>query len=327
MKIIEDSQGSVKKKFLFSRLFAELYYFFAMHLYALFTILGCAISIAILLFFAELIFPNAVHIFNYSMTDKVFTELVEDHKYHAAIAFMDTKKDLIENSKEPYAFRQELADCYIHTGDYPKTLEQYRLLRKWFDEKIIRDTPKDWTPAQIKQFKDFINICFLKEEYRIYLKMGDIANVQKYYSQMKTLHESTDWNHLEDFLGDEGQEKLNGVLNGRKFEDGFRFELIQGKYFTDPAVAIAEMEDYAIKVANSKDFNQLYKLKLFNELIRMLIEQDQRIAARYYLEIALQIADSLEYNTIIYDRLGELSEYCYQLHDVEDGRRLLNKYL
>ena len=98
MKIIEDNQGSVKKKLLFSRFFGELYYFFALHIYAILSILGAALSIAILLFFAELIFPKAVHIFNYSMTDKVFTELVEDHKYHAAIAFMDTKKVLIENS-------------------------------------------------------------------------------------------------------------------------------------------------------------------------------------------------------------------------------------
>lgn len=327
MKIIEDSQGSVKKKFLFSKLFAELYYFFALHLYVIFTILGCAISIAILLFFAELIFPKAVHIFNYSMTDKVFTELVNDHKYHAAVAFMDTKKDIIENSKEPYTFRQELADCYVHTGDYPKALEQYRLVREWFGQMIVKDIPKDWTPAQIKQFKDFINICLLREEYNIYLKMGDIANVRKYYGMMKTLHESTDWDNLGNFFGEEGEEKLNGVLDGRGFEDGFRFELIQGKYLTNPDAAIAEMEYYAINVANSKDFNQRYKLKLFNELVRMLIEQDQRIAARHYLEIALQMADTLEYNTIIFDRLGDLSEYCYQLNDIEDGRRLLKKYL
>ena len=327
MKIIEDNQGSVKKKFLFSRLFAELYYFFALHLYALFTILGCAISIAILLFLAELIFPNAVHIFNYSMTDKIFTELVNDHKYHAAIAFMDTKKDLIDNSKDPYTFRQELADCYVHTGDYPKALEEYRLVREWFDQKIVKDVPKDWTPAQIKQFKGFINICLLREEYNVYLKMGDIANVRKYYGMMKTLHETTYWDNLGNILGEEGEEKLDGVLNGRRFEDGFKFELIQGKYLTNPDAAITEMEDYAITVANSKDFNQRYKLKLLNELIRMLIEQDQRIDARYYLEIALQIADSLEYNPIIYDRLGDLSEYCYQLNDVEDGRRLLKKYL
>lgn len=327
MKIIEDSQGSVKKKFLFSRLFAELYYFFALHLYAIVTILGCAISIAILLFFAELIFPKAVHIFNYSMTDKVFTELVNDHKYHAAIAFMETKKDLIENSKEPYAFRQELADCYVQAGDYPKALEQYRLIRKWFDQKIVKEVPKDWTPAQIKQFKDFINICLLKEEYNIYLKMGDIASVRKHYGMMKRLHESTDWDNLGNFLGEEGKEKLNDALHGRTFEDGFKFELIQGKYLTNPEAAITEMKDYAVNVASSEDFNPRYKLKLFNELIRMLIEQDQRIAARHYLEIALQIADSLEYNTIIYDRLGDLSEYCYQLNDVEDGRRLLKKYL
>lgn len=293
----------------------------------IFTILGCAISIAILLFFAELIFPKAVHIFNYSMTDKVFTELVNDHKYHAAVAFMDTKKDIIENSKEPYTFRQELADCYVHTGDYPKALEQYRLVREWFGQMIVKDIPKDWTPAQIKQFKDFINICLLREEYNIYLKMGDIANVRKYYGMMKTLHESTDWDNLGNFFGEEGEEKLNGVLDGRGFEDGFRFELIQGKYLTNPDAAIAEMEYYAINVANSKDFNQRYKLKLFNELVRMLIEQDQRIAARHYLEIALQMADTLEYNTIIFDRLGDLSEYCYQLNDIEDGRRLLKKYL
>lgn len=327
MKIIEDNQGSVKKKLLFSRFFGELYYFFALHLYAIFTILGCAISIAILLFFAELVFPKAVHIFNYSMTDKVFTELVNDHKYHAAIAFMDFKKDLIENSKEPYAFRQELADCYVHTGDYPKALEQYRLIRKWFDKQIINDAPKDWTPAQIQQFKNFINICYLQEEYRVYLKMGDITNVRRHYGMMEKIHKSTDWKHLLDFFDDDERRKLNGVLNGRSFEDGFRFELIQGKYLSNPDDAIAEMEDYAIKVANSTDFNQLYKLKLLNELIRMLIDQDQRVVARHYLEIALQIADTLEYNPIIYDRLGDLSEYCYQLNDVEDGRRLLKKYL
>lgn len=327
MKIIEDSQGSMKKKFFFSRLFAELYYFFSLHLYALFTILGGAISITILLFFAELIFPNAVHIFNYSMTDRVFTELVHDHKYHAAIAFMDTKKDLIDNSKDIYTFRQELADCYVHTGDYPKALEQYRLVREWFDQMIVKEIPKNWTPAHIKQFKDFINICLLREEYNIYLKMGDIGNVRKYYGMMKTLHETTDWGNLGNFLGEEGKEKLDGVLNGRRFEDGFKFELIQGKYLTNPDAAITDMEVYTRTVVNSKNFNQQYKLKLLNELVRMLIEQDQRIAARRYLEIALRIADSLEYNPIIYDRLGDLSEYCYQLNDVEDGRRLLKKYL
>ena len=327
MKNIEDSAESVKKKFLFGRLFAELYYFFALHLYALFTILGCAISIAVLLFFAELIFPNAVHIFNISMTDKVFTELVKDHKYHVAIAFMDTKKDLIENSKVPYKFRSELADCYVHTGDYPKALEQYRLVREWYDQMIAKKAPKGWTPEQIEQLKDFINICLLREEYNIYLKMGDIANVRKYYGMIKTLHESTDWDNLGDFLSERNKKKLNDALAGRRFEDGFRFELIQGKYLTDPDAAISEMEDYAIKVAKSPKFNPRYKLKLFNELIRMLIEKDQRVAARHYLEHALKIADSLEYNPIIFDRLGDLSEYCYQLNDVEDSRRLLKKYL
>ena len=60
MKIIEDDKGSTKKRFLFSRLFAEIYYFFAIYLYAILIILGAALSIAVFLFFAELIFPQAV---------------------------------------------------------------------------------------------------------------------------------------------------------------------------------------------------------------------------------------------------------------------------
>ena len=332
MKIIEDSQGSVKKKLLFSRFFGDLYYFFALHIYAVLSILGVALSIAILLFFVELIFPKAIHIFNYSMTDKVFTELVDDHKYHAALAFMNSKKDLIEELKEKNQskwceIQQELADCYVLTGDYPKALEQYRIVRKWFYDRIAEEAPKEWSSVQIEQFKNLINICFLQEEFRIYLKMGDIASVRIHYGLMKKIHESTDWVHLFDFLKDKEKEKLNSILDGKKFEDGFKFELIQGKYLTKPDEAIVDMEDYAIKIANSTKHNQLYKLKLLNELIRMLIEQNRRISARHYLEIALQIADELEYNPIIYDCLGDLSEYCYQLNDMEDGRRLLKKYL
>lgn len=332
MKIVEDNQGSVIKRFLFSRFFGELYYFFALHIYAILSIFGAALSIAILLFFAELFFPDALHIFNYSMTDKVFSELVKDHKNHAAIAFMDTKKGLIEQIKEENPSRwseiqQELADCYVSTGDYPKALEQYGLVREWFDKMIVKEAPKDLAPEETQRFKNIINICFLQKEFHIYLKMGDIANVRRHYGMMKRLHESTDWNNFDNLLGDEGAEKLNDVLDGRSFEDGFKFELIQGKYLTNPDEAIAEMEDYAIESVNSNKLNQLYKLKLFNELIRMLIEQGHRIAARRYLEIALQIADTLEFNPIIYSRLGDLSEYCYQLNDVADGRRLLKKYL
>lgn len=55
-------------------------------------IIGAVISIGILLFGAEILFPDAVHIFNYSMSDKVFSELVEDKHYHAAVAFIDIKK-------------------------------------------------------------------------------------------------------------------------------------------------------------------------------------------------------------------------------------------
>lgn len=197
MKSYGYDKTSIGKRFLFSKFFANLYYFFALHIYLLLSILGVALSIAVLLFFAELLFPKYVHLFNYSMTDKVFTELVNDHKYHAAIAFMKTKEDVIENSKEPFKYRQELADCYIHTGDYPKALEQYRLLRQNIDRLFKEDPPEDLSGKQLKNFKDMIDACFLKEEFRIYLKMGDLSNIRKYSELIQTRYNNVDWENLD----------------------------------------------------------------------------------------------------------------------------------
>lgn len=129
------------------------------------------------------------------------------------------------------------------------------------------------------------------------------------------------------FFGKKERARLEVALKGRNFGDGFKLELIQGIYMSDPKAGIEAMEKYTIDVAKSKDFNQVYKLKLFNELIRMLMDQGYSVDARYYLEYALQIVDSLEYNSIIFSKLGELSDYCYQLNDYENGKRLLKKYL
>lgn len=321
------NKTSLKKRFLFSRFFANLYYFFALHIYLLLSILGAALSIAVILSFAEMLFPKYVHLFNYSMSDKVFSELVADHKYHEAIAFMETKKDMLEESKEFYRLRQESADCYVHTGDYPKALEQYSLLRQKMDSKFKENPPESLTEKQLKNFKDMIDACFLKEEFRIYLKMGDLSNIRKYNKLIEQRYKDVDWDNLFNFFDEEEQEKVEDALNGRNFEDGFQLELIQGKYMTNPKAGIEAMEKYTIDVANSKDFNQVYKLRLFNELIRMLMEQGYTVDARYYLEYALQIVDSLEYNNIIFSQLGELSDYCYQLNDIENGKRLLKKYL
>lgn len=321
------NKTSIGKRLLFSEFFANLYYFFALHIYLLLSILGLAFSIAVILFFAEMLFPKYVHLFNYSMSDKVFSELVADHKYHEAIAFMETKKKMIEESHESYRYRQELADCHIHTGDYPKALEQYRLLRQEMDKKFKENPPKDLTEKQLKNFKNMIDACFLKEEFRIYLKMGDLPNIRKYNELIQQRYKDVDWNNLFNFFSKKEQEKLKEALNGHNFEDGFQLELIQGKYMTNSKAGIEAMEKYTIDVANSMDFSHVYKLKLFSELIRMLLAQSDSIAARYYLEYALQIVDSLEYNSIIFSQLGELSDYCYQLNDVEEGKRLLKKYL
>lgn len=255
-------------------------------------------------------FQNKFFVFNLEFQCKVHGHCNDDKerqtadsKHHEAIAFMDTKKELIEESSEPYRYRQELADCYVHTGDYP-ILEQYRLLRSLIDSKFEEVPPGELSAAQLNNYRDIMDVCFLKEEFRIYLKMGDLPNIREYSRLIQSRYDGADWDSFLSNFTEEQQEELSDILDGRNFEDGFRLELIQGQYITDPDTGIAEMEKYTIEVANSKNFSPVYKLKLFNELLRMLFEQEYNISARHYLECALRIVDSFEYNRVIYPRSG-----------------------
>ena len=261
------------------------------------------------------------------MTDNIFNELYEDKKYDAVIAFSEIKSDII-NSSDPGKYRFELADSYIHTGDYPKALEQYQLLRKQMMKEIEDEKGKNNLSEQDINFLTQVSeISILKEEFRIHLLMGDIPEINRYYNNIKELHESIYWDQLYTVLPQEGIEKLEEVLDGRKFQDGFRLELIQGKYLTNPRQAIKDMKNYVDEVAPSKKYNHIFKLRLFNELIGMLMKENQTIEARAYLDEAISIVDSLEYNDIIYPLLGTLSEYCFTLNDKENGKRLLKYYL
>ena len=255
MKTERNDKTSLGKKFIFSNLVANMYYFFALHLYLIISIIGVAIGLTILLFVAELLFPRYVHIFNYKMTDTILTELYDNHKYHAAIAFYETKKDIIDNSKEPWKYTFELADCYINTGDYPKALDQYQKLRTHINELIAKEKPETLSVKDMNFLQELMEISILKEEFRIYLKMGAIPEINRFYNEIKELHESIDWNKLYSVLPKEDSEKLQGLLDGRKFQDGFRLELIQGSYLTNPHEAIMEMEKYIDEVIPSTKYN------------------------------------------------------------------------
>lgn len=318
---------SIGKRFIFSKFFANIYYFLLFHIYLLMLIIGSVISIAIILFFAELIFPEYVHIFNVSMTDRIFTELVEDHKYHNAIALMETKKDLIEKCNDPWKYREKLADCYVHTGDYPKALEQYRLLRQDIERRFKKNIPTYLTAEEVTNFKQIQDAILLREEFRIYLKMGDMASIRKYSMLIRERYNNIDRNKIYESFTEKQRKELDKTPEADIIRNGFKPELIKGKYLTDPQAGIEEMERFANSVVNSRTYNHLYKLQQLNELLRMLLEQGEPVKARSYLELALQVYDSVEYNSTVFPELGDLSDYCYQLNDVENSRRLLKKYL
>lgn len=326
MKTNGDSQGSIKKRFLFSNFFANLYYFFVMHIYVVLSILGFCVGVAILLFIAELIMPKYVHLFNYSLTETTFSQLVKSHHYHAAISFLEFKDDVVMEGDEFYKFRMELADCYSHTGDYPKALEQYQELRRQIKDKIKEEGHEGMSDGEFDMIMEMTDASLAKEEFRIYMKMGDKPAILKCYKTIKQKYENAQWSKIQNFLS-ESSEDFEEKFSGFDLKEGFKLELLQGEYILDPTSAIPKMEDYAIEVGNSTKYNFGRKLTVFSELIRMLLEQGKTINARHYLEFALSIVDGLEYESSIYPFVGDLSDYCFQLNDLENGRRLLKKYL
>lgn len=325
MKKGQDDKISAWSKFKFSKLFANLYYFFLFHIHVILGILGFSVGIAIILFFAELIFPKYVHLFNYSLTEKTFDELVKEKRYHAAISFMEFKKDVVDASDNFYEFRYELADCYIKTGDYPKALEQYRLLRQQISQKLKEDSQK-LSREELDLINQFIEMGISKEEFRIYMLIGDKSNISKKYHELKEKQKSLDFDRVQNWLSEQAED-FEEKFGDFDIIDGFTLELIQGTYSENPIEGLREMEDYTIKVGNSEKYNPVYKLKCLNILIGMLLEQRRTINARHFLEYALQEVDALEYNSIIFSQLGDLSDYCYKLNDNFNGRRLLKKYL
>ena len=325
MKIMTEEKMKPHKKITFSNFFVNLYYFFALHLTAVFYLLCAAVGIAILLFVAELLFPSAIHFFNYKLTEKTFDELVEEHRYHAAIAFMDMKDDVLAHPSDIAKYRMELADCYVNIGDYPKAIEQYDLLRKAIATEAKKSTD-DLSKDELQMVLAMSDLYISKEEFRTYLKMGDKQKILEKYHSMKEKSPSINWKLFDKIIAD-ADEDFPEWVNGEMMAVGFNLELIQGEYYENPQLAIDKMEKYAVETARSKEYGYERKLKVWNALLKMLIEQGQTIKARHYLELALRTVDLFQYSPAIFEPLGELSEYCYTLHDIYDGKRLLKKHL
>ena len=94
---MKEKRKSPRKKS--GNFFLNIYYFFSAYLYLAFWLVMSVVGIVATLFVLELVFPRYVHIFDYSLSKRTFTELIGAGRYNAAINFYDQKKDLFNNSK------------------------------------------------------------------------------------------------------------------------------------------------------------------------------------------------------------------------------------
>ena len=299
-------------------IFLNIYYFFSAYLYLALIAAGAVLSIVVFLFLLELVFPKYVHIFDYSLSKRTFTELIGAGKYNAAINFYEQKEALFDNSMDNAEHLSVLADCYIATGDYGEA-EKIRL--DLYNFTFMTDKQREELEDAKQSEIDIIKFGLAKELCKLYTQMGDVVGYEEYYNRMKE-HMTPQAKERAAEMVEYGEGKLPGdfTLEAVSLADDIRM-----LYRKDPQMAIDSLHSLVIesmRVSNKPD----PVIRDFNQLINWVIDTDGIIQAYPIICKAVDYANSSL--AIVENRLtlADLSEICYEAHDIGNAKRFYLTY-
>ena len=311
----EKSKSPRKKS---GNFFLNIYYFFSAYLYLAFWLVMSVVGIVATLFVLELVFPRYVHIFDYSLSKRTFTELIGAGRYNAAINFYDQKKDLFNNSKNNVEHLTPLADCYIATGDYG---EAEKILLSLYNFSFMTEEQKEDIKNAKQSEIDVIKFGLAKELCKLYSKMGDKVGYQEYYNKMKA------------HMTPEARERIQEMIieGDGKLDENFSLEAvsiaddIRILYQEDPKVAIDSLNGIIHESMKNYDSPDAV-VRDFNQVINWIIETDGIVSAYPVICSAIEYANRAL--PVLTNRLhlAELSDICYVAHDYPNARRFYVTY-
>ncbi len=314
-----DKKNSKKGSFLMN-----LYYLFAFYRYVVFLIIGLGLSVFLILLVADFVDPKTLGSLDKKATLKLFNQLQEANRYQEAIILMETKANTINDTPLELEFKTKLSDSYIHVGDYSKA--EKMLLDVWNKTpRYIAEYEREEGKGFDKDIANFLKYGIARMIYQFYEKIGDKTNQVKFFNIYKSYY---------DLCGSKIDTLTTNIYNSKTWfakmtiqnsKELVEYDSIVVSYEINKNAAISGMRNFINKIINRKEYGPSFKVKCLNKLIKWELENGKLIDS--YSHIALAVKQVRQMNMPNeYARLGELSDYCYAVHDIELSKSLFRRY-
>lgn len=304
--------------------FMNIYYFLVLYRYIALLILGLALSAFIFLLVLDFLAPNELSAIDRKATLKLFNELQEANRHQDAILLMEYKGNtVLKDSPLEIEYKSKLADSYIHVGDYSKA-EKMLIDVQNHSSEYLKDLDEDIL-KKYPQMDVFLNFSLARTVYQFYEKVGDRKNQKKYFNIYKSYYDQCD-DKIDSLsiviYNDRTWFHKMSTLNSKEL---ITYDSIVVASFDNEEKAIELMSRFVNQVIDRNEFGPSYKVKCLNKLIGWQLNNDKVTEAYVNIARAVDLVRNMKF-VDEYVHLGELSDYCYQIHDIETSKSLFKKY-
>lgn len=323
MKINRVSQKNQPKISWKNSFFMNIYYFFCFYRLLASIIIGLAFSILLFLIVMDLMIPSQLSSIDYKTTLKLFDQLQQANRHQDAINLMEYKGKILDDTPEEIDYKSRLADSYYHVGDYSKAEKMYldiwNLLPKFIKEYGASED------ADVQFSKQALYYATARVIYLFYEKIGDVNNQIKFYHIYRKYYDGAQ-QEIDRLVAKAYNEKeWFSTLDIAIPKELVQYDSIVVSYYQNKELAIRSMGKYVDKISGNQQYPPRYKVKCLNQLIKWDFENGKEIDA--YPRI-LQAVDQVKLMNVLAEceDLGELSDYCFRIHDLSMGKVLFKKY-
>lgn len=315
MKINRISEESYDKQSKKERFIINLHYFLTFVRYIGIVIIAVAFFAFVLIFALDKTIPSDLESLDTMTTLKMFNELQEANRHHDAITLMEYKGNVINNSPLELEYKSKLADSYVHVGDYSKA------------EKVLLDIWRH-VPIYLKDVQDprmegVLKFALSRQLYQFYENMSDKTNMLKYYNIYKKYYNTNSLDSI--IVKIHNQKSWTKSISEINHQELVEYDSIVISYFDSPKSAIYSMDKFVDKIMYKREYGPAFKVKCLNKLIGWQLQDKQLFNAYPRIQQAVNIVRTMQ-SIDEYKVLGELSDYCYEIHDIQTSKTLYKRY-
>lgn len=314
MKINRISEESYDKQSKKERFIINLHYFLTFVRYIGIAIIAVAFFAFVLIFALDKTIPSDLESLDTMTTLKMFNELQEANRHHDAITLMEYKGNVINNSPLELEYKSKLVDSYVHVGDYSKA--EKVLLDIW------RHVPIYLKDVQDQRMEGVLKFALSRQLYQFYENMSDKTNMLKYYNIYKKYYNTNSLDSI--IVKIHNQKSWTKSISEINHQELVEYDSIVISYFDSPKSAIYSMEKFVDKIMYKREYGSAFKVKCLNKLIGWQLQDKQLFNAYPRIQQAVNIVRTMQ-SIDEYKVLGELSDYCYEIHDIQTSKTLYKR--